>query len=205
MGDLSKPDRFIVFTEEPKLFNLLMVQFDYSSLNLLPLAWGVLMFINQKFTSPPAATKEAAQTQKMMRVMTLLFPLFLYAAPSGLMLYITASTIAGIADSYFVRKHIKREEEAGTLLTPREKKQKSTGDDKPKKEGFFARAMRMAEERVEQQKGGQAKGRSGGRSGGGSGGGAPGGRRQAAAERALHASRDKAAKQKPKKGKKRRK
>ena len=39
--------------------------------------------------------------------MPFMFPIFLYSAPSGLTLYICASTLAGIVDSYIVRKHVR--------------------------------------------------------------------------------------------------
>ena len=46
------------------------------------------------------------QQQKIMKFMVLLFPIFLYSAPSGLTLYILASTFAGIIDGYVVSRHI---------------------------------------------------------------------------------------------------
>ncbi|MHC4260178.1 MAG: hypothetical protein ACYSTF_07205, partial [Planctomycetota bacterium] len=41
-----------------------------------------------------------------------LFPLMLYKAPSGLNLYIMASTFAGVIEQYVIRKHIREKEEA---------------------------------------------------------------------------------------------
>lgn len=117
LADLSSPDRFIVFFDEPQPIHLLLINFDYSSLNVLPLLWAVVLFFQQKLMTPPAANEQAAQQQKMMRYMMLLMPLFLYSAPSGLTLYILASTGAGMLDSYLVRKHIKEAEERGDLLT----------------------------------------------------------------------------------------
>ncbi len=198
LADLSRPDRLVVFSEEPKPISLLLLQFDYSSLNILPLAWGVLMYFNQKLMAQPATTDQARQTQMIMRIMTLFFPVLLYSAPSGLMLYITASSIAGMLDSYMVRRHIKKEEEAGTLFAPKEPRGRGGKDDdgKPKKEGFFARMQKELESRMEEQQrsagGGKGRGRSGG---------APGTRRMAAAERAAQASREKSAKSKPRKNK----
>ena len=54
-----------------------------------------------------------------MKFMIFLFPVFLYFAPSGLNLYILASTGAGIVDSYIVRKHIKEQEASGDLFKPK--------------------------------------------------------------------------------------
>ncbi len=136
LGDLSAPDRFITFfTEERKFFFL-----DYSSLNLLPILMGVVFYYNMKLTTPPPANEQAAQQQKIMKWTTLMFPLILYAAPSGLTLYILASTCAGMIDSYFVRQHIKREEEAGTLFAKKE----------PKPGGFMDRMRKAVEERQRQ-------------------------------------------------------
>jgi membrane protein insertase Oxa1/YidC/SpoIIIJ len=39
--------------------------------------------------------------------MIFLFPIFLYNAPSGLNLYIFASTIGGLIDTWFIRKTLK--------------------------------------------------------------------------------------------------
>ena len=58
-------------------------------------------------------TPEQEQQQKIMQgMMVFLFPLFLYAQPSGLNLYIMTSTAIGIWESKRIRKHIKEKEEA---------------------------------------------------------------------------------------------
>jgi membrane protein insertase Oxa1/YidC/SpoIIIJ len=48
----------------------------------------------------------------MMIMMPLLFPLMLYTAPSGVNLYIMASTFAGVIEQYVIKKHIREKEEA---------------------------------------------------------------------------------------------
>ena len=53
-------------------------------------------------------SRQQAQMQKMSQYMIFLFPLFLYNAPSGLNLYIFASTIGGLFDTYLVRKTLKK-------------------------------------------------------------------------------------------------
>jgi membrane protein insertase Oxa1/YidC/SpoIIIJ len=56
-------------------------------------------------------TPEQEQQQKIMTWMTtLMFPLMLYSGPSGLNLYITASTLFGIIESKVIRDHIKQRE-----------------------------------------------------------------------------------------------
>lgn len=120
LSDLSSSDHFItLFTDgKPHVLSLVIVQLDYSAINVLPLLMAVVMFFNMKYTQTPATTDEQKTQQTMMKVMTLvMFPLMLYSAPCGLTLYITASTLAGIVDSMIVRRHIKEMEANGTLLT----------------------------------------------------------------------------------------
>ena len=141
LQDLSSPDAFIRFADQPVRLNFpLLYSLDFSTLNILPLVWAVVMYFQQKYMTPPPANEQAAQQQKMMKFMTLLFPIFLYSAPSGLTLYILASSGAGIVDSKLVRKHIKEQEEAGTLLQKKEKK-------KPKPGGIMDRLGKALEAR----------------------------------------------------------
>jgi len=107
--DLSAPDalfRFPAFTLP--LFGKL------DSFNLLPILMGVAFYLQQKLMpSPPAANPQAAQQQKMMQIMLpLMFPLMLYKGPSGVNLYIMASTFAGVIEQQVIRKHIEQKEEA---------------------------------------------------------------------------------------------
>ncbi|MHC4708659.1 MAG: membrane protein insertase YidC, partial [Planctomycetota bacterium] len=80
----------------------------------LPL-FGKLDYLQQKLMPKQAAASanpQVAQQQKMMMIMLpLLFPLMLYKAPSGLNLYIMASTFAGVIEQYVIRKHIREKEE----------------------------------------------------------------------------------------------
>jgi len=140
LGDLSIPDRFITFFNEPRQAQILFFNFDYSSINILPLLMGIVFFVQQKLTTPPATDEKQAQQQKMMRIIPFIFPIFMYTMPAGLNLYILASTFSGIIDSYIVRRHIKREEEAGTLLQKKE----------PKKGGFRDRLIKAMEEQRKQ-------------------------------------------------------
>jgi len=134
LQDLSVSDNFIRFIDpnEPGITIPLISGFlgQVRALNILPLMMAVVFFINQKFTTPPPANEQQAQQQKIMKFMVLLFPIFLYNAPSGLTLYIFTSTLFGILDGYLVRKHIKEQEEAGTLF-----------DKKPRKPGGFMDRM----------------------------------------------------------------
>jgi len=109
--DLSVPDalfRFHAFTL-PLLGKL-------DSFNLLPIMMGVAFYFQQKLMPTQAAASakpQAAQQQKMMMIMMpLIFPLALYKAPSGVNLYIMASTFAGVIEQYVIRKHIREKEQA---------------------------------------------------------------------------------------------
>jgi len=148
LADLSAPDNFIKFSGTGFSIPLFVINFHMTGINVLPILMGVMFFLQQKFTMPPAANEQAAQQQKMMKFMTLLFPFFLYSAPSGLTLYILSSTTAGMIDSYFVRKHIKQQEESGELFKA-----------KPRKEGGFMDRMQktMAAKMEEAQRMQQAK------------------------------------------------
>jgi len=107
--DLSVPDALFHF---PAVTLPLFGTLD--SFNLLPILMGVAFYLQQKLTPTQAsADPQVAQQQKMMMIMMpILFPLMLYKAPSGLNLYIMASTFAGVIEQYVIKKHIKEQEEA---------------------------------------------------------------------------------------------
>jgi YidC/Oxa1 family membrane protein insertase len=60
-------------------------------------------------SQPKPADEQQAQMQKISQYMIFIFPLFLYNAPSGLNLYIFASTMAGLLDTWLVRKTLKKQ------------------------------------------------------------------------------------------------
>jgi len=111
--DLSLPDALYRFTT-PIVVPLL--GWKILSLNLLPLLMGVAFYLQQKLMPSQAAAStnpQVAQQQKMMMIMMpLLFPLMLYNAPSGVNLYIMASTFAGVFEQHVIRKHIREKEQA---------------------------------------------------------------------------------------------
>ncbi len=109
--DLSVPDALIRF---PRAIVVPLLGWKILSLNLLPILMGVAMYLQQKLMpSQSAANPQAAQQQKMMMIMMPLFlPLVLYNGPSGVNLYIMASTFAGVIEQHVIRKHIRDKEEA---------------------------------------------------------------------------------------------
>jgi YidC/Oxa1 family membrane protein insertase len=110
--DLSVPDALVRFST----LTVPLLGWKIDSLNLLPILMGVAFYLQQKLMPKQAAASanpQVAQQQKMMMIMMpLLFPLMLYKAPSGVNLYIMASTFAGIVEQYVIRKHIREKEEA---------------------------------------------------------------------------------------------
>jgi YidC/Oxa1 family membrane protein insertase len=113
--DLSAPDA--VWTWTP--ITIPLFGWTVHSLNLLPLLMGVAFYLQQKIMpmqQPSAATNpQLAQQQKIMMIMMpLLFPLMLYNAPSGVNLYIMASTFGGVFEQWVIKKHIQEKEEQET-------------------------------------------------------------------------------------------
>ncbi|MHC4487597.1 MAG: YidC/Oxa1 family insertase periplasmic-domain containing protein [Planctomycetota bacterium] len=111
--DLSVPDALYRF---PTAIIVPLLNWKIESLNLLPLMMGVAFYLQQKLMPSQAsasANPQVAQQQKMMMIMLpLMFPLMLYKAPSGVNLYIMASTFAGVFEQHIIRKHIREKEEA---------------------------------------------------------------------------------------------
>ena len=141
LADLSSADHFFwQFNTPVHLF----ANVNVTGLNLLPILMGVVFYIQQKYMSPPPSpsmTKEQIQQQKIMKIMmVVLFPIMLYNAPSGLTLYIFTSTLIGIIESRYVRKHISEMD-----LAPK-KKPKPKAKRKPK--DMQARAYTDAIERA---------------------------------------------------------
>ncbi len=109
IADLSQPDALYTFASPVHLpFGILM-----HSVNVLPMLLAGVFFVQQLMQPVPATqTPEQEQQRKMMRWMSLMYPVFFYVSPSGLNLYILTSTSLGIVESKIVRKHIRDREEA---------------------------------------------------------------------------------------------
>ncbi len=115
LGDLSAQDRFIAFSNPIDLW-----LFTVSGINVLPLLMGLVFWFQQKYLSPPpsaAMTEEQKQQQKIMKVMmVVMFPVMLYAAPSGLTLYILTSSCIGIVEGRIVRRRIEEMDAAAAQI-----------------------------------------------------------------------------------------
>jgi YidC/Oxa1 family membrane protein insertase len=110
--DLSIPDAAYTF---PTALTVPLLGWKIESLNLLPILMGLAFYLQQKLMpsqSQASTNPQVAQQQKIMMIMLpLLFPLMLYKAPSGVNLYIMASTFAGVIEQYVIRKHIRKKED----------------------------------------------------------------------------------------------
>lgn len=111
IDDLTAPDDLYHFS--PPLFGKIEV------FHLLPILVGVMMFAQQKLMPKPrkpqsssssSQAQQAEQMQKMMPYMSLMMIFLFYKFPSGLNLYIMASSLFGAIEQWRIRKHIKARE-----------------------------------------------------------------------------------------------
>lgn len=134
LADLAQPDRFLAIANP---IDLGLMRID--GLNILPLLLGVVFYAHQKYLTPPTATTmtpEQEQQQKLIKVMmVVLFPLFMYGAPSGLALYFITNSTVGI----FEMRHIRKSIDAKGLLDVKPERKKNA------KPGFLARLYEAAQ------------------------------------------------------------
>lgn len=151
INDLTVPDGLIHLFDAPGVSIPLLgaIMGPITTLNVLPILLAVSMFAQQKLMPRPkpnpqadkSGVDQAAQMQKMMPLMSIMFAFFLYNMPSGLTLYIMASTLFGTLEQLHIRRHI-REEEASGGPPPKKPKppQKRSGP------GVWQKLQKMAEE-----------------------------------------------------------
>lgn len=111
LGDLAEPDHLIYFGKSYWIPMLSSMFGPVSAINILPIILGVVFFAHQKYLTPPMAnlTPEQETQQKMIKWMSvLMFPLFMYNAPSGLAIYFIANSTLGIFENMWIRKDIDR-------------------------------------------------------------------------------------------------
>ncbi len=139
LSDLSQPDHAIPLPE--------FMHFSFplwgavESVNILPLLLGVVFFAHQKFLTPPTSatmTPEQEQQQKIIKVMmVVMFPIMMYAAPSGLALYFITNSVMGIVEHKWIRAHMDKH---GMLDAEKIKAERQA-----KGPGFMARLNEAAE------------------------------------------------------------
>ncbi len=152
LADLAEPDCFIPFGTDINIPFLSALMGSVNGLNILPLILGAVFYVQQKYLTPPTSatlTPEQEQTQRIMKVMmVVMFPLFMYNAPSGLAIYFITNSSLGIAESKWIRAHMTKHD----LLSPQKK---------PAKPGGFLKrlqaAMEERQKRLMQARGTQAR------------------------------------------------
>jgi membrane protein insertase Oxa1/YidC/SpoIIIJ len=83
--------------------------------------------------------------------MSIMMLLIFYKAPSGLTLYIMTSSFFGTIEQWWIRKHIREQEAAGTFHKPvKAKEEKAKHPKKPGKPSVFQRLQQMAEDAQKQ-------------------------------------------------------
>ncbi|MBL0871197.1 MAG: membrane protein insertase YidC [Phycisphaerales bacterium] len=148
LGDLSEPDHLILFPSSINIPLLSMMMGPIDGINLLPVIMGVLFWAQQKYLTPPPTTEVSPEMQSQQKIMkfmiVFIFPLFMYNAPSALVLYFLANSALGIVESSMIRKQVERldkeEEERKRLI-----KEGKIPAPPPKPPGFFTRMKELAE------------------------------------------------------------
>lgn len=111
LGDLSVGDHLVQFPgggfDIPLISGLMGT---ITGINILPILLGVVFYIQQKYMSPPPSaqlTPEQQSQQKMIKIMMIvMFPLFMYNAPSALAIYFITNSTLGILESRYIRSHV---------------------------------------------------------------------------------------------------
>ncbi|MCH7703269.1 MAG: YidC/Oxa1 family insertase periplasmic-domain containing protein [Planctomycetes bacterium] len=150
INDLTVPDGLIHLFDAPgKTIPLIgMIMGPITTFNLLPILLAISMYAQQKLMPRPkpnpqadkSGVDQAAQMQKMMPLMSIMFAFFLYNMPSGLTLYIMASTLFGTLEQLHIRRHIREEEARGGPPPKKPKPAKRSGP------GVWQKLQKMAEE-----------------------------------------------------------
>ena len=102
--DLSIPDTVGKFSRGIPLIG-------GANINILPILMTVSMFLQQRMM-PKSDDPQAQQQQKMMMFMPFMFLFFFYGFPSGLCLYWFTSTMVGMGEQYFIKRHLAAEPDA---------------------------------------------------------------------------------------------
>lgn len=119
VSDLSRPDAVMALDFLPWAIDL----------NLLPIIYAGLMML-QGFLQPLPAEGQARQTALMMRFMPLMFFFMFYNLPSAFVLYFTASSIFGLAESQYIKYRLRRLKAAAAQAGGGERPAAPAGDAK---------------------------------------------------------------------------
>ncbi len=96
--DLSKPDSIYDFGWHIPLL-------QSSQLSLLPILYLGLQYFQMSLQPKPSDPQQASQ-QRIMKIMPLMFVFIFYSMPAGLVLYFAVSALFGVAENWWMRKHL---------------------------------------------------------------------------------------------------
>ncbi len=120
--DLTVPDALYTFASP---WVVPLFGWQIASFNLLPILVAVGMYLQQKLQPKPPPNpnlspqqrEQQEMMQKMMPpMMVVMMLLIFYNLPSGLNLYVAASSFFGSIEQWLIRRHIAHHESAGTLI-----------------------------------------------------------------------------------------
>lgn len=117
MHDLSAPDALVQWANPVNIPLISWFIGPVDKLNILPIFLAVAMYLQQKFTPKPKPAEgtspeqlaQQQQMQKMMGFMMIFMGLLFYNMPSGLCLYIMASSAFGVLEQIRIRQHIEEQ------------------------------------------------------------------------------------------------
>jgi len=149
--DLAGPDALIRFGHASWIYHHTgWIPFigPLDAFNLLPLILGVSMYLQQRFTPKPASpgmggTDQQKQQAMMMNFMSVFFTFLFYNMPAGLNLYIGASNIFGMLESWRIRKHLHQDPEQ---IKPAPPQPSVAAKAHPRIGGWIAKLVREAED-----------------------------------------------------------
>ncbi|MCA9288581.1 MAG: YidC/Oxa1 family insertase periplasmic-domain containing protein [Phycisphaerales bacterium] len=154
MADLSEADSFIPFGQ---VFKIPLLGIPVSSLNILPFVLALVFYSHQKYFTPPTSatmTPEQKQAQVLSKwLMVVMFPVFMYSAPSGFTLYFIANSTIAIFQTRWIKKHIEKhgldDPEKAKALAAARRKAVSNSD------SFLARMAKRVEAAQQARQGNQ--------------------------------------------------
>lgn len=166
--DLSAPDALYAFSAP---LTIPVFGWKIAAFNLLPFLLAIAQYFQIKLQPKPKPnpnmTEEQKRQQEMMQSMTpimvIMMFLIFYNAPSGLNLYVMASSFFGTIEQWRIRVHIREREAAGTLHKPLKERVLTPamegGAAGPAMPGWLQRLQKMAEDAQKLKSQRQSKGR----------------------------------------------
>ena len=127
--DLSAPDALYSWANPINIPLLSFLIGPLTKFNVLPILLAISMYLQQKYTpkapiAPGTAPEQVAQQQqmqKMMGFMMIFMGTLFYNMPSGLNLYIMASSFFGVLEQKRIRKHMEEQRNRPISTEPKKR------------------------------------------------------------------------------------